>query len=276
MKAKQMLVKAAGALVLVVVSTAFTVTAYAETLRVGMECTYAPFNYRTADGELKGYDVDVAKGVAGILGADVKFVCQQWDGMLPALLANKFDLIVASMSITEKRRKKIDFSGPYRISVGRLVGRKKGDFNLFNADGSVNVSGFKDVKVGLERASTYENWFMAKVPDAEILRYDENEAMYLDLQNGRTDVIMTNPMKAHLKFLSKEDGAGFEFVSPAIDEVEYFGVGVGIGLRKGNEALLGRINVALKQLTDDGSLEKYALKEFPFAIHPTKWAELSD
>ncbi len=256
------------------VAGAFSVSAQAETLRVGMECTYAPFNYRTAEGELKGYDVDVAKGVAGILGADVDFVCQQWDGMLPALLANKFDLIVASMSITEKRREKIDFSGPYRISVGRLVGRKNSDFNLFNADGSVNAAGFKGIKVGLERASTYENWFMAIVPDAEILRYDENEALYLDLQNGRTDVIMTNPMKAFLRFLSKENGAGYEFVSPAIDEVEYFGVGVGIGLRKGNEALLGRINVALKQLTDDGSLEKYALKEFPFTIHPAKWVEL--
>ena len=254
---------------------AFSISTQAETLRIGMECTYAPFNYRTADGELTGYDVDVAKGVAGILGAEVKFVCQKWDGMIPALLANKFDLIVASMSITEKRREKIDFSGPYRISVGRLVGRKQGDFKLFNADGSVNASGFKDVKVGLERATTYENWFMAKVPDAEILRYDNNEAMYLDLVNGRTDVIMTNPMKAHLKFLSKEDGAGFEFVSPAIDEVKYFGVGVGIGLRKGNEELLERINSALKQLTDDGSLEKYALKIFPFAIHPDKWVKLN-
>ena len=71
--------------------------ASAETLRVGMECTYAPFNFRTSDGELVGYDVDVAKGVAEIIGADLEYVCQQWDGMIPALLANKFDLIVASM-----------------------------------------------------------------------------------------------------------------------------------------------------------------------------------
>ena len=257
-----------------VMAAAFSVSVQAETLRVGMECTYAPFNYRTADGKLTGYDVDVAKGVAGILGAEIEFVCQKWDGMIPALLANKFDLIVASMSITEKRRKKIDFSGPYRISVGRLVGKKNANFKLFNADGSVNADGFKGIKVGLGRATTYENWFTAKVPSAEILRYDNNEAMYLDLQNGRTDVIMTNPMKAHLKFLSKEDGAGFEFVSPAIDETEYFGVGVGIGLRKGNDELLVRLNAALKQLTDNGSLERYALKIFPFAIHPAKWVEL--
>ena len=84
----------------------------AEKLRVGMECTYAPFNYKTADGDLAGYDVDVANGVARIIGADLEFVCQEWDGMIPALLANKFDLIIASMSITEKRMKKIDFSGP--------------------------------------------------------------------------------------------------------------------------------------------------------------------
>ena len=77
--------------------------AQAETLRVGMECTYAPFNFKKADGTLDDYDVDVAKGVAEILGADLEFVCQKWDGMIPALLANKFDLVVASMSITDSR-----------------------------------------------------------------------------------------------------------------------------------------------------------------------------
>jgi polar amino acid transport system substrate-binding protein len=246
----------------------------AETLRVGMECTYAPFNYRTADGDLAGYDVDVAKGVAEIIGADLEFVCQQWDGMIPALLANKFDLIVASMSITDTRKEKIDFSAPYRDSVGRLIGKADANLNLFDDSGAPIAENFNGLRVGLERASTYENWFNAKLPGAEIVLYDGSEPLYLDLQNGRVDMIMTNPMKAFLKFLSKEDGAGFEFVSPAIDEVEYFGVGVGIGLRKGNDALLARINTALKQLTDDGSLEKYALKIFPFAIHPAKWVEL--
>ena len=64
-----------------------TFNASAETLRVGMECTYAPFNYKTAAGELAGYDVDVAKGVAKIIGADLEYVCQEWDGMIPALSA---------------------------------------------------------------------------------------------------------------------------------------------------------------------------------------------
>jgi polar amino acid transport system substrate-binding protein len=242
-------------------------TASAEKLRVGMECTYAPFNFKNANGELMGYDVDVAKGVAGLIGADMEFVCQKWDGMIPALLANKFDLVIASMSITEKRLKKMDFSDTYRISVGRLVGKKNAGWKLFDGTGRPIVANFAGLKVGLERATTYSDWFENELPEATVVLYDSNEALYLDLVNGRSDMIMTNPMKAHLRFLSKEDGAGFEFVSPQIDEKKYFGIGVGIGLRKGNDELKGRLNAALETLTLMGWLEKYALQHFPFAIH---------
>ena len=211
----------------------------AEALRVGTECTYYPFNYKDSNGELLGYDVDVAKEVAKRIDAEIQFVCQEWDGMIPALLANKFDLIVASMSITEKRKEKIDFSAPYRVSIGQFIARKDAGLKLFKDDGSVNPAGFEGVKVGLQRATTYDNWIQAKAPEATIVRYDTVEPLYLDLKAGRVDAIMTNPMKAYLSFLSKEDGSGFDVIGPQISESEYFGTGAGIGLRKGNEALLG-------------------------------------
>ncbi|NND01060.1 MAG: transporter substrate-binding domain-containing protein [Gammaproteobacteria bacterium] len=247
--------------------------ASAETLRVGMECTYAPFNYKTADGELAGYDVDVAKGVAEIIGADFEYVCQEWDGMIPALLANKFDLIIASMSITDKRMEKMDFTGPYRFSTGRIVGAKETKTNLFDDAGNPIAENFAGLKVGLERATTYSNWFEEILPDADVVLYDNSESLYLDLQNGRVDVIMTNPMKAHLKFLSKEDGAGFEFKGPVVDEEKYFGIGVGIGLRKGQPELKERLNGALKQLINSGELESYAMKIFPFKLHKDEWGQ---
>ncbi len=247
--------------------------ASAEKLRVGMECTYAPFNYKTADGELAGYDVDVANGVAGIIGAELEFVCQEWDGMIPALLANKFDLIIASMSITEKRMEKIDFSGPYRFSTGQMLGPKSKEMELFDATGNPISNNFKGLRVGLERATTYSNWFEEILPDADVVLYDGSEPLYLDLQNGRVDLIMTNPMKAHLKFLSKEDGAGFEFKGPVIDEEKYFGIGVGIGLRQGQDELKGRLNGALKELINSGELEEYALKIFPFKLHMDEWGQ---
>jgi len=245
----------------------------AQPLRVGMECTYAPFNYRTAEGNLAGYDVDVANGVAEIIGAELEFVCQQWDGMIPALLANKFDLIVASMSITDTRKEKIDFSIPYRDSVGRIIGKSDGDLNLFDDAGAPIPENFEGLRIGLERASTYANWFEAKLPGADVVLYDGSEPMYLDLQNERVDLIMTNPMKAQLRFLSSEESSGFGFVSPAISEVEYFGIGVGIGLRQGQDELREQLNGALRQLINDGSLTEYALKIFPFPIHNQDWGD---
>ncbi len=131
-------------------------SASAETLRVGLECTYAPFNFKNADGNLDGYDVDVAKGVAAIIGADLEFVCQKWDGMIPALLANKFDVVVASMSITETRLKKMDFSQPYRISVGRLVGKRNAGYNLFDDKGMAIAANFAGLKVGMGRPTISE------------------------------------------------------------------------------------------------------------------------
>jgi polar amino acid transport system substrate-binding protein len=247
--------------------------ASAETLRVGMECTYAPFNYKNESGELAGYEVDVANGVAKLIDAEIEFVCQEWDGMIPALLANKFDLIIASMSITEKRMEKIDFSIPYRFSTGQLVGSKKKEMDLFDDGGNPIAGNFKDIKVGLERATTYSSWFEAELPDADVVLYDSNEAMYLDLKNGRVDVIMTNPMKAYLRFLSKEDGAGYEFKSPVVDEEKYFGIGVGIGLRQGQEELKSRLDGALKELINSGDLEAYARKIFPFKLHKDEWGQ---
>jgi polar amino acid transport system substrate-binding protein len=259
--------------VLVVFSFGIIQSAAAETLRVAFSCDYKPFNYRTANGELEGYDVDVAKGVLKLIGADMEPVCQKWDGMIPSLLANKYDLIIASMSITNERLKKMDFSKPYRFSIGRLIGRKDAHLQLFDFKGRPIKDRFKGVRVGLERATTYAKWFSKTLPNVKVVYYDTNPALYLDLENGRTDIIMTNPMKAHIKLLAKDNGEKFEFVSPAIDDVDIFGIGCGIGLRKGQDKLLQRLNKAMVQLINDGSLEKYAYKYFPFPLHLDEWGQ---
>jgi polar amino acid transport system substrate-binding protein len=240
-----------------------------DTLKAGTECTYFPFNFRDSDGVLKGYDVDVGNELGKRLNFKIEWVCQKWDGMLPSLLANKYDLILASLSITEERRQKIDFSVGYRLSIGQFVGPKAKGYKLFKPDNSPDVAAFKGVRVGLQRSTTYDNWIQAKVPDATVVRYETVEQMYLELKAGRVDVIMTNPMKTYLEFLSKPDGAGYEVIGPQIDEEKYFGTGAGVGIRKGEEALLKRIDAALTEMKKDGTLDTFSKKYFPFAIYPT-------
>lgn len=248
---------------------AMQISAHADTLRVGTECTNYPFNYRQPDGVYAGYDVDVAREVGKRIGSEVEIVCQQWDGMIPALMANKFDMIAASMAITEERAQKIDFSTPYRTSIGRFVAPKDSKAKFFNDDGSLNTDAFKNVRVGLQRSTTYDRWLQSKVPDADVMRYDSVEALFLDLKAGRVDAIMTNPMKAYDAFLKLPEGAGFDFSGPEISDHALFGPGCGIGLRKGNEALLTKIDVALTDMNKDGTLDKISKTYFPFAIYPT-------
>ncbi len=256
---------AAMALVLAVTSVA--PVAAQETLKAATDCAYFPFSFRDTDGALKGYEVDLGEEMARRANFKIEWVCQKFDGLIPSLLSNKFDIILSTMSITDERRKSIDFSVSYRVSVGQFVVPKGKVQKLFNADGTPNPAGFKDLRVGLARATTYDNWMQAKVPDATLVRYDTDVQMYLELKAGRVDVLMTNPLKIYLEFLSKPDGGGFEVIGPQIKDEKYFGIGVGAGVRKGNEALLKRIDTALNDMKKDGTLERYSKKYFPFTIY---------
>ncbi len=232
----------ASAMVLSVALAAGATAANAEVLRVGTECTYAPFNYRTADGELTGYDVDVAREVGKRISADIEFVCQEWDGMIPALLANKFDLIVASMSITDKRLKQIDFSGPYRVSIGQFVGRKDANLKLFDDEGEVIPGGFEGLRVGLERSSTYEEWVKAKVPGRRdrLLRRQRAHVPRPRRRPGRRHHDQSDEGLPQVPLAGRQ--RRFRRDRPRSSRRRaYFGIGVGIGLRKDQAALKGRI-----------------------------------
>ena len=93
-------------------------------VRIGVEGANPPFSWTTADGKLEGFDIDIARALAKAMGADVKLVAQDWDGIIPALLARKYDAIIASMSITEERKKKVAFTNKYYNTPAKFVCKK--------------------------------------------------------------------------------------------------------------------------------------------------------
>lgn len=251
MKLKQILLSAA-------VSVAFCGTAIAADFKVGTECTFPPYNYRDAAGNLAGFDIDVGNEIAKRVGFDIEWVCQAWDGIIPGLLAGKYDLIIASMTDTDARREKIDFTEAYDFSVARFVTAEGGDYAPFK-DGVPDVEGLKGAAVGVQRATTYDAYISDMFADVEIKRYDQADNVFLDLKSGRLDLAMLGQSSAHASFLSKPEGEGFAFVGPPIISPEHFGRGNAVALRKGQDELRESISKAIRAMHADGTINGYHL-----------------
>ena len=242
----------------------------ARDLRVGSECTYPPFNYKDANGELLGFDIDVAREVVKRIGADVSFVCQPFDSLIPGLLAGKFDLLAASMSITDERKKSIDFSIPYRSSTARFIGADDSDAKPLTDDGQPNPAGMEGKTIAIQRSSTYESYMRDKFPSATVQLYDTVDNMLLDLTSKRVDLVFAGPIKLANDFLDKPRGKGYKFIGPEINDVKYFGPGVGIVMRKDDAGLRDEVDKAMKALIDDGTFKTINDKYWSFSVLPAK------
>jgi lysine-arginine-ornithine-binding protein len=243
----------------------------AQPLKMGMECDYQPFQYKDKSGKLVGWEVDLAQELFKRMNMPYETVCMEWDGLLPALLAGKIDAVMSALSITAERQAKVDFTIPYRDSTGRFVAKKGANLALFRADGTPNPDGLKGKTVGAQRATTYERYLKAKFPGVNVNLYGADSEMLLDLQAGRVDAVLHGPIKLSANFLELAQGKDYEFTGPELIEPEFFGVGTGIALRKGNADLVAKLNAAFKSTFEDGTFKQLNLKYWKFSVLPSVW-----
>lgn len=248
-----------------------SLAAAAREVKVGVQCTYPPFNYRDATGTLKGFEVDIARELGKRMKADMQFVCLGFDGLIPALLSKKIDIIASSLSITDTRKKSIDFSLPYRASTARFIARKGAGLQPFKADNTPNTAALKGKVVGVQRATTNDSYLAGEFAGTEIARYDSAENLLLDLVARRIDLALIGPIKVKMDFLDKPEGQNYEFVGPELEAHKYFGEGVAVGLRKEDQALRTEVNSALKGMFDDGTFKTINLNYWSFSVLPAVW-----
>lgn len=227
-------------------------------LRVGVEGNYPPFSRLGADGKLSGFDIDIALAVCERMKAECTLVQQEWDGMLPALAARKFDLIVASMSITEERRKAVDFSDAYYDVPSRFVA-KAGAFRAHEP------ADFRGRKIIVLRNSPRAKYLAERYKDSPLLLVNKETDVYLELVAGRGDIGFGSSVVSSDAFLKRPEGKGFAQVGPDV-RLEDGAGGVGIAFRKGDDALRLKVNAALKALKADGSYKRLADRYFDFDI----------
>jgi polar amino acid transport system substrate-binding protein len=235
---------------------ALTATAHAaDKLRIGTEGAYPPFNLVDSNGELQGFDVDIAKALCASMKAECTFVKQDWDGMIPALNKRKFDAIVASMSITEERQKAVDFSERYYTNKLQFVGKKGQAIDI-------SAAGLKGKVIGAQRATISGQWLEQNRADADIKLYDTQENAYLDLASGRLDTILADAF-VNYEWLNSDAGQAFE----AKGDPVFDGDLIGIAIRKGEDDLRMKLNTAIKDIVADGTYGKINAKYFPFSIY---------
>ena len=237
------------------VSMAFSATAMAETLTMGIEAAYPPFNNKDASGQVVGFDKDIGDALCAKMKVECTVVTSDWDGIIPALNAKKFDAIIASMSITEERKAAVDFTDAYYTNKLQFIAPKGGDFKIDKAS-------LKGKVIGAQRATIAGTWLEDNMADiVEIKLYDTQENAYLDLTSGRVDGVLADKF-VNWEWLKSDAGKGFEFKGdPVFDNDK-----IGIAVRKG-DPLQGKLNEALKAIVADGTYKKINDKYFPFSIY---------
>lgn len=218
-------------------------------LKVGLEGTYPPFNYRANNGQLEGFDVDVANAVAGKLGVKTQFVPTEWSGIIACLQAGKFDVIVNQVTITPQRKEVLDFSVPYTYSAAQLIQRAddKRDFK--------SLDDFKGKKLGVTLGTNYDQMARA-VPGIEVQTYPGAPEKLRDLAAGRIEATLDDrlmlPYMIKTSNLPLRAGA---VVNGGKQEMA-------IPFRKGNPKFAKAIDDALNSLRQDGTLKKISTRWF--------------
>ena len=230
-------------------------------VKVGIEAAYPPFSAVSASGEFVGFDIDIALALCSEMGAECELVQQDWDGIIPSLLARKYDAIIASMSITEERLKKVAFTNKYYNTPAKFA-RVKGSGIAINA---ASMSG---KTVGVQRATTHDNFITEVFGDSvEIKRYGTQDEAYLDAVAGRLDLLLADSVAMGDGFLATEQGAGWEFVGPDFTEPKYFGIGAGIAVRKEDQDLVDALNQALATILRNGVYKSINDTYFQFNVY---------
>jgi arginine/ornithine transport system substrate-binding protein len=234
-------------------------------VRIGVEGAYPPFSSTTADGNLVGFDIDIARALGKAMGVDIKLVAQDWDGIIPALMARKYDAIIASMSITEERKKKVAFTNKYYNTPARFVCKKE-TIKDFTREQVGEATAGK--KIGVQRATIHDNFISDNGgKDAAIKRYASQDEAYMDLVAGRVDMLLADSVAMSEGFLKKPEGADYQFVGPSLTEKKYFGEGAGIAIRKKDTDLVEMFNKAIVQIRSDGTYKSIQDKYFDFDVY---------
>ena len=211
-------------------------------IKIATESSYKPFSYTDADGKLIGYEIELVDALCTQMKADCEVISQDWDGLIPGLNAQKFDAVIAGMSITPERQEVVEFSDPY-FHTGIILIGKKGD--------DISVADLKGQPVASQRSTVASQYLQDEHKEADIKLYDTQDNAYLDLTSGRVRAMMSDKVTG-IDWLKTDAGKDYEVKGEEISTDED---AMGIAFRK-DDALVAKFNTALAELKDNGTYDQ--------------------
>ncbi len=234
--------------------------AAATPVKVGIAAEpYPPFASPDAAGNWVGWEIEIIGAVCAAAEMDCQIVPVAWDGIIPSLTSGQIDAIMASMSITAERMQTIDFSDKYYNTPTVIVGPKS---MAMTAD----PEGLKGKVLGVQVSTIHQTYAQTYFTGSEIKLYQTQDEANQDLVAGRIDATQADSL-AMEAFLATPEGAAFEIKGAVKDDPAILGLGVGVGLRKGESDLKDRFNAGIARILADGTYDAISAKYFAQSIY---------
>ena len=225
-------------------------------IRFLTETDYPPFNFTGPDGNPAGFNVDLARAICDEIKVTCTIQMRRFETLLDALTSNKGDAIIASMAVTPQLRTRADFSDPYYRAPARFVSRKDAVLP------DVRPEYLEGKKVGAVAGSAHEAYLKAMFTDAEIKSYPDSDALRAALRRGDVDYIFGDGISLAFWVNGTDSGDCCAFSGGPFVESRYFGEGIGIAVRKGNDLLRQALNWALFRVWEKGHYTDLWLRYF--------------
>ncbi len=203
---------------------------------------YPPFNFYSSEGDLVGFDVDVARAIAGELNRELKIITTQWDGILAGLLSGRYDAIIGSMAITPERAEQVNFSDTYYVSGAQLFVHKD-DKDIYS-----NIENLEGERVGVVLGTTFEQYLTKNYPEITVVTFKGESDIYQAMLNERIEGFVTDRLVGMYQI--KQGNMPFVGVGDLLYRER-----MAIPVQKEDTELLNKINAALQKLRNDGTLK---------------------
>ena len=228
-------------------------------LIIGTEGAYPPFNNLNAKKELEGFEIDYGNLLCERMKVKCTWVVQDWDGIIPALLSNKYDIIIAGMNATDERKKRVDFTAVYTKTPIWIIGPKT------TTSTDVSPAALKGKAIGVQGSTVHSNYVEKVYKDSTARPYPTQEEANLDLLSGRLDYIIADSLSLE-DFLNGKGKDCCKKIGEITRDPTIHGPGVGGAVRKEDTALKAMFDKAIAETIADGSHKKIADKYFKIPI----------